>query len=137
MHDNAAGQDIGGAYGSGSYVRITGGSVYAANALVNPAPTKADGTTAVFPLYVPASHAGKPVRISGADYATISPDAAAMLSGSATGGLFPTTTLSATFWLPVNNYDGITSGGAGSYTANVQGAIVPYTDGMTSNVLDE
>jgi hypothetical protein len=123
-------------------VIISGGSVYAVNAALYY--QQNDDGTAVYPLYVQASHAGKVVNVAGADYATISADAAAMLAGShaffgsAPAGLFPLADLSATFWLPENSsYSGITVDSAGNYSANVTAAIMGYTPGMATNRLVE
>jgi uncharacterized repeat protein (TIGR02543 family) len=135
MHSNVAGQDLGGAYEAGSYVKITGGSVYAANAAISPAPT--NGTTAVFPLYVPSAHAGKLISVPGSPVytgITISPDAEAMFSGSHAffgdmSSLYPLADLSATFWLPEAAYTGITtSPSSGAYVADIQAVIEPYSD---------
>jgi hypothetical protein len=133
---NGRGIGINPAAASTSYVRISGGSVYAENTLtpanlVNPAP-KNSSSMLVYPLYVAASHANKGVLISTTTYKTISPEAAAMLAGtnpffgSAPVGLF-NTALSATFWLLPTSYSGITVGGASGYTATVSAPIGAYT----------
>jgi uncharacterized repeat protein (TIGR02543 family) len=153
MHDNAAGQDIGGASGSGSYVRITGGSVYAANAAISPAPQNASSQP-VYPLYTPGTLGGyKTVSVTSPGYTaiTIGKSAARFL---ATGlftpsgaDQFPATAvdvstllfpaaISATLWLPAANYAGITTSPAsGTYGATVTASLAGYTDGGAANRL--
>jgi uncharacterized repeat protein (TIGR02543 family) len=135
-------------------VIITGGSVYAANALVSPAPQNASGT-AVFPLYVPASlGGGKTISVPQSPVytaKTIDKSAARFLntglftaSGAdqfpataVTGldGIFPTA-ISATLWLPAAAYSGITtSPSSGAYVAEVQAVIAPYTDGGANRMM--
>jgi hypothetical protein len=130
-----------------SYVKISGGSVYAANTdtganLINPA-TKADSATAVYPLYASNLAGNKTISVANPAYSanTIGKSAArflttglwtpagtdqfpeAPLSGT---DIFPHT-LSGTLWLPAGEYTGITANGEGSYHADVTDAIAPYT----------
>jgi hypothetical protein len=44
--------------------------------------------------------------------------------------------LSATLWLPEGDYTGITVNGMGSYGGNVAASLVPWSSGMTENVLE-
>jgi hypothetical protein len=130
-----------------SYVKITGGSVYAINTvtdtnLFSPAP-KNGSSTAVFPLYAPGALALRTIKATNPAYSAkaISKGAAEMLNGSniffgdVATGFFPTT-LSAVLWLPAASYTGITATqSSSSYHATVNAELVPYTDGMAGNRL--
>jgi hypothetical protein len=130
-----------------SYVKITGGSVYAINTvtpanLVSPTP-KNGSSTAVYPLYASGALAPKTINVTSPAYSTkaISKGAAEMLIGSnvffgdVATDLFPTA-LSAVLWLPTGDYSGITTTpSSADYYATVNAALVPYTEGMGGNRL--
>jgi uncharacterized repeat protein (TIGR02543 family) len=136
-------------------VTITGGSVYAANTNIYPAPRDASGVTPVYPLYTPATLAQKTISVTSPVVYTakaIGKSAARFLvtglctaSGAVqfpaeavTGfdGLFPTA-ISATLWLPADTYTtgSITVDGGAGYTANVTPALVPYEVGGANRLM--
>jgi uncharacterized repeat protein (TIGR02543 family) len=150
----ADGRGIGtNSFANTSYVKISGGSVYALNTAYvsnrfNPAPT--NGATVVYPLYFSGTLGNKAVGgLSGYPAASIGKDAARFLvtglwtasgpdqfpTSEVTGldGLFPTA-ISATLWLPEAAYTGITVDGAGNYSANVTAQIAPYNESVDNRL---
>jgi hypothetical protein len=157
---NPAAPDIGagvgytGAWdGNTNAVIITGGLVHAGKANIYPEPRNASGITPVFPLYVPGRLGCKAISVP-AFYTTktIGKSAARFLTTGRFTPLdsadpFPTETVtgtdifphavSATLWLPENPaYTGITTTpDSGSYYADVQATLAPYSGGLGSNRL--
>jgi hypothetical protein len=157
MHDHPEGVDIGGgtrndaSAGGNSYVRISGGSVYAGNGLVSPAPTQSNGTTTVYPLYAPAVmgglSSGWAITLLGNKYPQVNADynqqslsrSQAAYLANGLSGLFPAG-ISAVLWFPEGTYSEFKvvtyPAPAYTFTATVRPVIIPYTPGGYNRLLN-
>ena len=124
-----------------SYVKITGGTVYAVNTKMSrPYPVGGDGTSLVYPLYAPAGTSG-PIRVPFASAVYEAPvfdsritDFIA-LCGLDLASVFPgLADIAASLWVPQGEYPGIEAGGQ-TKTATVNADYPAFGMNLTDNVL--